>query len=82
MTPIAKAALLDAPVLALAVAVELDPAKVLAWVSGGFFLLLSFFIQREWARHETSHATIEARHVAHDNRLAALERTLAPEPHR
>lgn len=66
MTPIAKAALLDVPVLAVGVALEIDPTKVLAWVAAAFFAALAWFIQREWNRHEKAHDTIEAR-------LAALE---------
>ena len=73
MTPIAKAALMDVPVLAVAVAVEVDAAKVLAYVAGGFFAALSVLLQREWKRHAQLHARTNAR-------LTALERGERPPP--
>lgn len=76
MTSIHKAALADVPVLAVAVAVEVDPTKILAWLAAGFFAALAWFVQREWQRHEASHATIDARHEKHDARLRAVEEAL------
>lgn len=73
MTPIAKAALADVPVLAVAVAVEVDAAKVLAYVAGGFFAALSILLRREWNRHAAQHARTNAR-------LNALERGEPPPP--
>lgn len=61
MTPVAKAAAMDVPVLLAAVAIQLDPTEVLAWVAGGFFALLAFFVQREWSAHDKRHESTDAR---------------------
>lgn len=61
MTPIAKAAIADVPVLLGTVAIQLDPTEVLAWVAAAFFGLLAFFVQREWAAHDRKHEAVEAR---------------------
>ena len=73
MTLFGRAALLDLPVLAVAVAVEVDAAKVLAYVAGGFFAALSLLLQREWKRHA-------ALHIRTNARLNALERGERPPP--
>lgn len=76
MTPVAKAALLDVPVLAVGVALEIDPTKVLAWVAAAFFAALAWFIQREWNRHEKAHDVIDARHHADRERFQHIEARL------
>lgn len=57
---------------AAAVALEIDPTTVLAWVAAGFFAVISWLVQREWARHEKAHETLDAR-------LTAIEKRAPPE---
>jgi hypothetical protein len=73
MTLIQKAAALDVPVLLAAVAIEIDPTRVLAWVAGGFFALLALLVQREWARHDQTHATVDLRLMQVEARIAKIE---------
>lgn len=55
------------------VALEVNPAEVLAWVAGGFFMAIAWLVQREWKRHVRQHARIV-------KRLNAIEKGEPPPP--
>lgn len=76
MTPIGRAAVAGEIALAVAVAVEVDPTKVLAWVAAAFFAALAWFVQREWNRHELRHDATDAKQAAHAEDLRQIKEQL------
>ena len=73
MTPFDKAALAEAPVLAVGVVLDIDPTKVAWWIVTAFGFLLTFLLRREWRR-------FQRRLVRQEKRLSALERGERPPP--
>lgn len=73
MTPFAKAAVAEVPVLAVGVVLDVDPTKVLWGVVVVFGGALTVLLRREWRR-------LQARLKRHNERLNALERGERPPP--
>ena len=68
------------PVLAAAVAIEIDPTRILSWAAGAALAVVVWFAQREWGR-TTDRLDVLERDVAFlkEWRVAVVARAEADE---